>query len=263
MWLQTRFPGKLGGFGCGLMVLLGVGASSALAQERITERSDTFLLEPPGVAAYRPAGQVGMPAGATQTTPADAPASAQGIIAEFERQKTLARIEMEEKVAQQQLKVVGELKELAARLDQTGNVREAQAVRDYMQKLVPAPVAEADPGTLVNFRDRVGQTFVFEIVGRAGSTIWGDGVYTDDSAIAVAAVHAGIVRVGEKALVQVRILPGQRSYEGATRNGVQSSTYGNWEGSYSISAYHRAVVLGPPVKAEVKAGNGSDKAGRA
>jgi len=258
MWLQTRFPVKLGGFWWSWVLLLGLTAFGARAQEQVVDRPGPLLLEPPGIVAYRPAGQVGMPQATTDTPP-----SAQGIIAEFEHQKALARIEMEEKVAQQQLKVVAELKDLAARLDQTGNVHEAQAVRDYMQKLTPAPQAQADPGTLVNFRDRVGQTFVFEIIGQAGSTIWGDGVYTDDSAIAVAAVHAGIVRVGERAQVQVRILPGQRSYEAATRNGVQSSPYANWEGSYSISAYHRAVVLGPPAKADARVGNGSDKAGRA
>ncbi len=254
MWLQTRFPGKLGGFRWSWVLLLGLTAFGARGQERATDRAGILLLEPPGVAAYRPAGQVAVP----QPT-ADAPASAQGIIAEFEHQKTLARIEMEQKVEQQRLGVVAELKDLAARLDQTGNVHEAKAVRYYMQKLQPAPLVQADPGTLVNFRDRVGQTFVFEIIGQAGSTIWGDGVYTDDSAISVAAVHAGIVRVGERALVQVRILPGQRSYEGATRNGVQSSPYANWEGSYSISSFRRAVVLGPPAKA---AENGADKAGR-
>lgn len=260
MWLQTRFPVKLGGFRWSWVLLLGLAALRARAQEQVVDRPGLLLLEPPGEAAFRPAITGGLPAPQAGT---DAPASAQGIIAEFERQKTRARIEMEEKVEQQRLQVVAELKDLAAKLDQTGNVREAQAVRDYMQKLTPAPLVQADPGTLVNFRDRVGQTFVFEIVGQAGSTIWGDGVYTDDSAIAVAAVHAGIVRVGERAQVQVRILPGQRSYEAATRNGVQSSPYANWEGSYSISAYHRAVVLGPPAKAGAKAGNGSDNAGRA
>jgi hypothetical protein len=186
-------------------------------------------------------------AGANANT--DTPASARAIIAQFEQQKLQVRAEMEKRIEQQQIVLRAQLKELAAHLDQTGSLREAQAVRDYLQKFEPAaPIAQADPGTMQNYRDRIGQTFVFEVVGQAGSTIWGDGVYTDDSAIAVAAVHAGIVRVGEHALVQVRIMPGQASYNGTFRNGVRSNTYGPWEGSYSLTPLHKGVVMATPAK---------------
>jgi hypothetical protein len=63
------------------------------------------------------------------------------------------------------------------------------------------------------------------------NTVWGTDTYTDDSAICAAAVHAGkITTAGGNILLEIRA--GQDSYEGTTRNGVTSSPYGNWGGSY-------------------------------
>ena len=64
--------------------------------------------------------------------------------------------------------------------------------------------------------------------------MWGTDIYTDDSALACAAVHAGVVLAGETKVVTVRIVAGQSSYQGLVRNGVTSSSYGTWPGSYSF-----------------------------
>ncbi len=53
--------------------------------------------------------------------------------------------------------------------------------------------------------------------------MWGGGdenVYTDDSNLGTAAVHAGALKVGETAMLRFTILPGQDSYIGSTRNDV-------------------------------------------
>ena len=58
----------------------------------------------------------------------------------------------------------------------------------------------------------------------------GEDIYTDDSSLAVAAVHAGIVAVDQLGYVRrVTILPGQDHYEGATRNDVTSQPFGPWQ----------------------------------
>jgi|GEM_PF-5645094 len=49
----------------------------------------------------------------------------------------------------------------------------------------------ADPGSLGAYAQQVGKTFYFEVVGSTFGSIWGDGIYTSDSALAKAAVHAG------------------------------------------------------------------------
>lgn len=67
-------------------------------------------------------------------------------------------------------------------------------------------------------------------------TIWGgeDRIYTDDSAVATAAVHAGLVKPGEPAFVTVEFLAGRPEYKGSTQHGMTSQSYGNWSGSYRI-----------------------------
>jgi hypothetical protein len=99
----------------------------------------------------------------------------------------------------------------------------------------PSPGPPPDvPGTIMSYRGRNGESFLFDVTGMQGHTIWGTGIYTDDSPVAVAAVHAGALRVGEQGIVRVTILPGQRSYEGTERNGVTSANYERWDGSYSL-----------------------------
>ena len=61
--------------------------------------------------------------------------------------------------------------------------------------------------------------------------VWGSGVYTDDSSICAAALHAGVVSAGGGSVSYI-ILPGQESYQGSTRNGVSTISYGNWKGSF-------------------------------
>jgi len=67
---------------------------------------------------------------------------------------------------------------------------------------------------------------------RRGS-VWGTGVYTDDSAICRAAVHAGAIAFSG-GNVFVRGTRGRRSYRGSNRNGVGSASYGKWHWSYTV-----------------------------
>jgi hypothetical protein len=64
--------------------------------------------------------------------------------------------------------------------------------------------------------------------------IWGTDIYTDDSAICVAALHAGVI-TSAGGTVTIEILPGQESYKGTTSNGVTSQRYDSWFGSYRIT----------------------------
>lgn len=87
-------------------------------------------------------------------------------------------------------------------------------------------------GNLQGFRDRVGQTLRLRVTGAAEGRVWGAGIYTDDSSVARAAVHAGVLQVGQTGVVEVMILPGQSAYEASTLNGVETTGYGDWGGSY-------------------------------
>src|SRR5581483_1253345 len=74
-----------------------------------------------------------------------------------------------------------------------------------------------------------------------GPTIWGSGMYTDDSPLAAAAVHAGVLRDGMRGIVKVTILPGHSSYRGSTQNGVQSESWNAWDGSYRVETANVAI----------------------
>ncbi|WP_368671292.1 LCCL domain-containing protein [Corallococcus exiguus] len=64
--------------------------------------------------------------------------------------------------------------------------------------------------------------------------VWGTDLYTDDSSVCVAAVHAGAITTAGGTVV-VAIQPGQASYTGTTRNGITTLSYGAWSGSFSLS----------------------------
>lgn len=63
--------------------------------------------------------------------------------------------------------------------------------------------------------------------------IWGTDVYTDNSAVCVAAVHAGAIGPGG-GVITVSCDQGQQSYPGGTRNGVVSNNYGPWAQSFRV-----------------------------
>jgi hypothetical protein len=64
-----------------------------------------------------------------------------------------------------------------------------------------------------------------------GSSVWGVGLYTTDSSLCRAAVHAGAIdTAGGK--VAVQWLGAQQSFDGSTRNGVRTMTYGPWQSSF-------------------------------
>lgn len=76
------------------------------------------------------------------------------------------------------------------------------------------------------------------VTGTLDGTVWGNGIYTSDSHIPTAAVHAGIVKAGETKTVKITILPGQKFYEGTIKNGVESYEYSEWEGSFKFNDAH-------------------------
>ncbi len=62
--------------------------------------------------------------------------------------------------------------------------------------------------------------------------LWGTDLYTDDSTVCLAAVHAGVIDADRGGNVTIEIRPGVSAYTGSTRNGVTSSGYGAWGGSF-------------------------------
>jgi hypothetical protein len=83
-------------------------------------------------------------------------------------------------------------------------------------------------------RSRPGSSFIVQVVGAAAGSVWGTGSYTDDSSIAAAAVHAGLLKPGELGFLRVTVGPGRESYAPSERNGIRSQAYGPFEGTFRL-----------------------------
>lgn len=77
----------------------------------------------------------------------------------------------------------------------------------------------------------------------AFNAIYGSDVYTTDSPICVAAVHAGLFLRGTGGNVKFKILTGQSFYNGGVRNAIVSNFYGNFESSYVFVNIDSGVEL--------------------
>lgn len=88
--------------------------------------------------------------------------------------------------------------------------------------------------TAGSLRGQIGQrvTYFCHGGGTLSSRLWGSRVYTDDSSICTAAVHAGLITPYNGGEVTIEILPGQRSYHGSRHHGVVSKGYGSFGGSF-------------------------------
>nr|WP_237080468.1 LCCL domain-containing protein [Myxococcus xanthus] len=67
-----------------------------------------------------------------------------------------------------------------------------------------------------------------------GGSVWGTNLYTDDSNICTAAVHAGVMTTSGGAVV-LEVQPAQSTFIGTNRNGVTTSSYGAWGGASASS----------------------------
>lgn len=198
------------------------------------------------------------------------------LLARYEEQEAELRREAAQQAAKRREALIKELQTMQDQFAREGLLDEAVAVRDQIRKLStqlvstisiddnPAkktavsnstlqlqplppgknPLSFSDPGSLFNQRDRVGAVLAFDVVGSTDGSVWGSGIYTDDSDIGTAAVHAGLLQAGQRDVLYVAVMPGMSSYEGSKRNGVNSSSYQTWPGSYRFVLPPEGVRLG-------------------
>jgi hypothetical protein len=107
---------------------------------------------------------------------------------------------------------------------------------------VAPPVAETPPEALVDAATVVAEqvpvegvyTWACPPLSVSTGHLWGTDVYTDDSYICEAAVHAGVTVQGVGGPVRFQSLPGQDTYTGSLRHGITSWDWGAWGASFSF-----------------------------
>ena len=89
----------------------------------------------------------------------------------------------------------------------------------------------------VGHRGDIGQRFDYRCPpGGTPAQVWGTRIYTDDSSVCTAAVHAGLITFEQGGSVTIEIRAGRREYPGSVQNHVVSADWGRWDGSYVFVA---------------------------
>jgi hypothetical protein len=112
-----------------------------------------------------------------------------------------------------------------------------------------------DPGNLSSYSGAIGKTLAFRVTGRADGSIWGTGIYTTDSNLATAAVHTGVLKVGEAGVVRVTIIASPPAFASSMQNGITSYPYGSYPSAYQLHVKAAAPEVG------LRRGRGRGRAG--
>lgn len=119
-----------------------------------------------------------------------------------------------------------------------GKLDEALAIRAQIRALRPAPPArpQAAPNNMMGFTEKdLGKTFVFEVTGAIG-VLWGTDVYTLDSSLAAAAIHAGVLRSGQRGVVRVTLVDTRGApFTGSLRHELSSHAWSSYPLGYKVA----------------------------
>lgn len=122
------------------------------------------------------------------------------------------------------------IQELIAYFDRRGKLTPEQIEQLLNQGLL----ASEAPENLVALGHQIGHTFYFRVRGEETGRVWGTDVYTGDSALAAAALHAGALKLGETGVVKVTVVAPLQQYRGSVRNGITSLGYGPYRTAYRV-----------------------------
>jgi hypothetical protein len=99
----------------------------------------------------------------------------------------------------------------------------------------------------ISHRGQLGQPFTVNCPAQGTiGNVWGTDVYTDDSSVCSAAVHAGRITLAQGGAVTAYAHPGRARYAGVARNGVTSRDFATYPGSFAFTAALAPEVIAPP-----------------
>jgi hypothetical protein len=142
----------------------------------------------------------------------------------------------------------------AARLDEALVVREEirrlqrEAAAGDAKASPPAIVAPSPPDSLSRLQAETGAEHRFTVTGSNRGIAWGTDVYTLDSNLSVAAVHAGVLAVGETGVVKVTIVDSPAEHVGSHRHGITTHSWPRYRMSFRVERVG-AVPAVPPLPA--------------
>ena len=139
----------------------------------------------------------------------------------------------------------------------TNSHRKSPAFRTASPIPASSDDAPAAPVSMFPYRSQeVGHSIDAMLTARVHGHIYGDGVYTDDSDVATAALHAGYLQPGETKLVKVYVTGPCRKFLKSFRNGIQSHRFSHFPGSFAFDASIAESMKARALKARKGAGGG-------
>lgn len=89
--------------------------------------------------------------------------------------------------------------------------------------------------TAAGFTGEAGKTYTFRCPAEGSEHgVYGSDIYTQDSSICTAAVHAGLFRLEQGGIVTIEYRPGRSTYGSTVRNGIKSRTWGEYPRSFVV-----------------------------
>lgn len=182
------------------------------------------------------------------------PDDAQALMTAFDGEAMAIRQKAELEIQAKQVLVIKALQVLQDNYTREAKLDEAIAIRDKIRQLKVSHLKpQPNPGNLTRYYNQIGDSFHFEVVGRVGGPIWGSEVYTCDSDLATAVVHAGVLKVGQKGIVKVTMVKSSDMHQASTQNGVNSQSYGPFPASYTVQLAREKDAADSAKTAEPKA----------
>jgi hypothetical protein len=173
---------------------------------------------------------------AVETIKAGMESKIQNLRDRFDRDVMALQESAEQKIRLEQRHLTDKLKPAMEEYTRQGKLDEALAIRAVIQQFRQQSLnVRPNPGTLIEYQNDINKSFIFEVTGNSQGNLWGTDVYTADSDLSVAVVHAGILRPGEKGIVKVQIVDMQgMTISGSVRNNVRSSAWGPYPFGYKL-----------------------------
>jgi hypothetical protein len=92
---------------------------------------------------------------------------------------------------------------------------------------------------------QVGKTYHYLVIGSTQGPLWGTDIYTADSHLGTAAVHAGALEPDEEAVVRVSVVDmSQVPVRGSLQNAVMSADWGPYPIGFRVARAEPRVADG-------------------
>jgi hypothetical protein len=149
--------------------------------------------------------------------------------------------------------------ELVAHFDRRGRLPPELLERLLVQGLL----ADEAPRTMLDHCTSPGQCWYLRVTGDTDGPAWGTDVYTGDSVVAVAAVHAGLVAPGETRVLRAVVVEPPPRFEGSERHGVTSHDFERYGSAFRLEPVGGVGTPAGAATGGTDAGNAEGGAGAA